>query len=56
MPLPMIWPDMAALNVWADKIKEWLKQYDVYVYFNNDIGGYAITNSVELRNILTAQH
>jgi uncharacterized protein YecE (DUF72 family) len=48
--------DMEALTAWAEKIKGWLNQYDVYVYFNNDIGGYAIQNSVELRNLLTVQH
>ncbi len=39
--------DQAALTAWAEKIKQWLTHYDVYIYFNNDIGGYAIENSVE---------
>ncbi len=41
-----------ALNLWASKIEAWLKQFDVYVYFNNDYGGRAIQNSVELRELL----
>jgi uncharacterized protein YecE (DUF72 family) len=44
--------DMQALTVWADKIQMWLKQYNVYVYFNNDFGGRAIQNSVELRDLV----
>lgn len=41
-----------ALQAWTEKIKEWLKQYDVYIYFNNDYGGRAIQNSVELRELI----
>ncbi len=37
------------LKVWARKIKKWLKQkLDVYVYFNNDAGGYAVKNAKQL--------
>jgi uncharacterized protein YecE (DUF72 family) len=43
-----------ALQQWAEKIDGWLEQYDVYVYFNNDFGGHAIRNSVELRERLAA--
>jgi len=32
----------------AQKIKNWLKTADVYVYFNNDAYGYAIENAREL--------
>jgi uncharacterized protein YecE (DUF72 family) len=32
----------------AQKIKKWLKNYDVYVYFNNDAMGYAVKNAKEL--------
>ena len=32
----------------AQKIKKWMKKYDVYVYFNNDFHGYAIENAKEL--------
>ena len=39
------------LNVWADRINSWLSQgIDVYCYFNNDFGGYAIKNAKELLN------
>jgi uncharacterized protein YecE (DUF72 family) len=45
--------DTEALTRWAGKIKTWLQQYDVYVYFNNDYGGRALQNSVELRNLIS---
>jgi uncharacterized protein YecE (DUF72 family) len=32
----------------AQKIKKWLKNHDVYCYFNNDAYGYAIENAKEL--------
>lgn len=32
----------------SQKIKKWMKKYDVYVYFNNDFHGYAIENAKEL--------
>jgi len=35
----------------AQKIKKWLKNYDVFVYFNNDAYGYAIENAKELLKI-----
>jgi uncharacterized protein YecE (DUF72 family) len=41
-----------ALEKWSAKIKLWLKNHDVYVYFNNDFGGRAIQNSVELRQLI----
>jgi uncharacterized protein YecE (DUF72 family) len=44
---------LEALRIWAQKIQGWLKQYDLYVYFNNDYGGRAIQNSRELKNLLT---
>lgn len=44
--------DIDALKVWAGKIKTWLEQHDVYVYFNNDYGGRALQNSVELRDLI----
>jgi uncharacterized protein YecE (DUF72 family) len=40
------------LEVWAKKILSWLKQHDVYIYFNNDYGGRALQNSMELRKLL----
>jgi uncharacterized protein YecE (DUF72 family) len=40
------------LQTWAKKIKVWLQQYDVYSYFNNDYGGRALENSVELRRLI----
>lgn len=37
------------LSIWAKRINKWLsKGLDVYCYFNNDFGGYAIKNAKEL--------
>jgi uncharacterized protein YecE (DUF72 family) len=42
-----------ALEAWARRIVEWQAQHhDVFVYFNNDVGGYAITNAQLLRTLL----
>jgi uncharacterized protein YecE (DUF72 family) len=41
-----------ALKIWTVKIKELLKAMDVYVYFNNDAGGYALQNIYTLQNFL----
>ena len=41
------------LKKWAAKIKKWLKNRDVYVYFNNDANGYAVKNAQTLKKIFT---
>jgi uncharacterized protein YecE (DUF72 family) len=46
---------MDELQTWAEKIRGWLNQHDVYIYFNNDYGGRAIQNSVELRELIAGQ-
>ena len=40
------------LKNWAKKIKKWLKNRDVYVYFNNDAYGYAIKNAQALKKLV----
>lgn len=41
------------LRWWADRIREWTAQdKDVYVYFNNDIGGHAVHNALTLRGLV----
>ena len=41
------------LQEWADRLSEWRgSNVDSYVYFNNDIGGYAITNAQTLKQLL----
>lgn len=41
------------LRWWADRIGEWTaQQRDVYVYFNNDIGGHAVRNALRLRELV----
>jgi uncharacterized protein YecE (DUF72 family) len=42
------------LRNWAKRIDEWRKELlTVYVYFNNDIGGCAVRNARQLRQLLT---
>lgn len=36
------------LKPWADLIKKWQKKLDVFVYFNNDIHGYALEDAQTL--------
>ncbi len=36
----------------AQKIKKWLKEFNVYCYFNNDAHGFAVQNAKELLSIL----
>lgn len=41
------------LAVWAKKCKTWLKEgKDIYAYFNNDVGGYAVANAKTLTKLL----
>ena len=41
------------LHEWADRIRSWEgKLGEVFVYFNNDIGGHAIRNARSLRELL----
>jgi len=42
------------LAVWSEKIKNWLKTgFDVYAYFNNDVGGYAVKNARTLIQMIS---
>ncbi|MCA0457150.1 MAG: DUF72 domain-containing protein [Chloroflexi bacterium] len=40
------------LQVWAETIRPYLGQKDVYVFFNNTMGGQALQNANELRDML----
>ena len=41
------------LKSWARKIKKWQKGgLDVYAYFNNDVGGFAVENAKSLINLV----
>lgn len=40
------------LNVWANKIKKWKRNKDVYVYFNNDANEYALHNAKKLLSLI----
>ena len=47
----------AALMKWARQIERWRKELkDVYVYFNNDIGGCAVKDAMKLRELLGGGH
>jgi len=40
----------AQLKSWAEWLKQYIKQvHNIYVYFNNDVGGHAINNAKTLR-------
>jgi uncharacterized protein YecE (DUF72 family) len=36
------------LSQWATRIKGWLKEQDIYIYFNNDASGFAIANAKKI--------
>jgi uncharacterized protein YecE (DUF72 family) len=40
------------LGVWARRIEEWRDQVDIYAYFNNDRGGFAVENGLWLKQRL----
>lgn len=42
------------LRWWADRIAAWDRDYrDVWMYFNNDLGGHAVRNALSLRELLS---
>jgi uncharacterized protein YecE (DUF72 family) len=41
------------LKTWADRIREWCAQGDVYAYFNDDWEGHAVREAIRLRELLT---
>ena len=44
------------LRLWAKQIQGWqLDLKNIYVYFDNDIGGYAPKNAITLRELLAAR-
>jgi uncharacterized protein YecE (DUF72 family) len=44
---------LPTLQAWAERINDWNSQkLDIFVYFNNDIGGYALENAKTLQKIL----
>lgn len=42
------------LEWWAEQIVGWLRDADVYVYFNNDASGFAVKNALRLREMVGA--
>jgi uncharacterized protein YecE (DUF72 family) len=46
----------ATLDIWARRIDDWQHQgLDVFIYFNNDINGYALANATMLKNLLSGK-
>jgi uncharacterized protein YecE (DUF72 family) len=46
----------ATLEAWARRIDEWHRQeLDVFVYFNNDIGGHALEDAQTLKKLLSLE-
>jgi uncharacterized protein YecE (DUF72 family) len=42
----------AQLGTWAERVREWREQGDVYVYFNDDWRGHAIREALRLRELV----
>ena len=43
----------ATLETWAERIRAWHREgFDAFVYFNNDVGGYAPKNAMTLKTLL----
>lgn len=41
------------LGQWSKEIKRWMKKgKDIYVYFNNDAAGFAISNALTLKMLI----
>jgi uncharacterized protein YecE (DUF72 family) len=41
------------LRGWAEQINEWRRDKDVWMYFNNDLGGHAVRNALRVRELLS---
>jgi uncharacterized protein YecE (DUF72 family) len=45
------------MNDWSKKITELAAKLEaVYIYFNNDVEGFALRNAAELRDFLESSH
>jgi uncharacterized protein YecE (DUF72 family) len=44
-----------ALEVWAERIRDWKKLRRVYAYFDNDEAGHAVRNALALRTLLESR-
>jgi uncharacterized protein YecE (DUF72 family) len=40
------------LATWAERVRDWRRRVDVWAYFNNDWGGFAVRNAVDLRGLV----
>ncbi|HEV2591243.1 MAG TPA: DUF72 domain-containing protein, partial [Gaiellaceae bacterium] len=41
------------LDEWAERLRRWNEEADVFAYFNNDWEGYALENARYMQNVLT---
>jgi uncharacterized protein YecE (DUF72 family) len=41
----------AELRAWAERVRGWLEEGDVYAYFNDDWNGYAVREAAQLREL-----
>ena len=39
---------------WAGRIKSWLSDKDVFIYFDNDEKGYAVSNATQLKKLIVS--
>lgn len=44
--------DESSLTQWAEQIKLWSADKDVYIYFDNDEKGYAAFNAIRLQELM----
>lgn len=42
----------AEMELYAGKIKEWNKNKTIWIFFNNDVHGYALKNAMKLRELV----
>lgn len=40
------------LRPWAEDLRRWRREGDAYVYFNNDLGGWAVSDALDLIELL----
>ena len=41
------------LREWATRVREWRKEGDVYLYFNDDWNGHAVKEAIRLKELVS---
>ncbi|PWT94960.1 MAG: DUF72 domain-containing protein [Blastocatellia bacterium] len=45
----------SSLKTWSKRVRDWRRELkEIYVYFNNDIGGHAVENAKELKELVSS--